>query len=163
MTCPESEALMGEGEISTALEEHLTGCAGCRTLWDDLEANRHVLRAMGLEVLPTAPESGKGTRSSPSTERRSAASTTFTACSCGSHRAPTSESALCATASAWRSRRASTRRQSSRDQCPVKNGRIISGARPTVYRADGSPICQKARRDFRSEVPPVLLFSAQDS
>jgi len=55
MTCIESELLMGEGEMNEALQDHLTGCSACRILWSELEANRHVLRAMGLETIPAAP------------------------------------------------------------------------------------------------------------
>ncbi|GEM_PF-3487946 len=52
MTCGECEVRMAAGEISAALEEHLGGCDECRGLWDELQANRHALRAMGLETVP---------------------------------------------------------------------------------------------------------------
>jgi hypothetical protein len=55
MTCPQSELLMGEGEMNEALQEHLAGCSECRDLWGELEANRHVMSAMGLEAMPAVP------------------------------------------------------------------------------------------------------------
>ncbi|HEY2843861.1 MAG TPA: hypothetical protein VGJ09_09430 [Bryobacteraceae bacterium] len=55
MTCAEFEVWMAEGEIHGALQAHLEECAGCKAVWRELEANRHALRAMGLEAVPAAP------------------------------------------------------------------------------------------------------------
>ena len=52
MTCREWETLMSAGETSPELEQHLADCSECRSLWRELQTNRHVLRAMGLETVP---------------------------------------------------------------------------------------------------------------
>ncbi len=46
---------MAAGQTTPDLEQHLAGCGDCRILWHELEANRHALRAMGLETVPAPP------------------------------------------------------------------------------------------------------------
>jgi len=55
MTCGECELLLAEGEVNSELEAHVSGCSSCRTLAAELQANAHVMRAMGLETLPAPP------------------------------------------------------------------------------------------------------------
>jgi len=52
MTCQAWEIQMAAGETSRDLEQHLAECDDCRILWHELEANRHVMHAMGLETVP---------------------------------------------------------------------------------------------------------------
>ena len=55
MTCEECELLLAQDEVNSELESHVAGCSSCRTLAAELQANAHVLRAMGLEAMPAVP------------------------------------------------------------------------------------------------------------
>ncbi len=52
MKCVDCELLLANGESNLAVEEHLRGCAACRTLAGELRANSAVLEALRGEELP---------------------------------------------------------------------------------------------------------------
>jgi hypothetical protein len=52
MKCEECELLLAQNEVDRAVEAHVAGCPNCQSLWTDLQANAHVLRALGEEVMP---------------------------------------------------------------------------------------------------------------
>ena len=52
MKCEECELLLAQDEMSSAVEAHLAGCARCRSLAAELQANAHALRSLGEEVMP---------------------------------------------------------------------------------------------------------------
>jgi hypothetical protein len=55
MTCEQCELLLAQEEIGPEVEAHVAGCAGCRSLAAELQANAHAMRALGAEVMPVAP------------------------------------------------------------------------------------------------------------
>jgi len=55
MTCGECELSLAQDEFHSELEAHVAGCPGCRALAAELQANAHVMRAMGMETLPAPP------------------------------------------------------------------------------------------------------------
>jgi hypothetical protein len=55
MTCPECQLLLAQNEIDPEVDAHLAGCAGCRSLAAELQANAHAMSAMGEEIFPAAP------------------------------------------------------------------------------------------------------------
>ena len=52
MTCHECELLSSQDEIPANVQEHLNGCAACRSLADEISANAAVLREFRDEALP---------------------------------------------------------------------------------------------------------------
>jgi hypothetical protein len=52
MTCQECELLLAQNEIDPEVDAHLAGCANCRSLAAELQANAHAMRAMSEEVIP---------------------------------------------------------------------------------------------------------------
>jgi hypothetical protein len=51
MTCEKCELSLAQNEIGPEIDAHLAGCANCRSLAAELQANAHALRALGEEVL----------------------------------------------------------------------------------------------------------------
>jgi hypothetical protein len=51
MTCQECELFLADGEV-TSVEDHLRGCAECRTLQKELRANALALSALRDDELP---------------------------------------------------------------------------------------------------------------
>jgi len=52
MNCQECELALGLEESTAALEEHLTGCAACRRLAEEVRANAAAFESMGNELMP---------------------------------------------------------------------------------------------------------------
>ncbi len=52
MKCEDCELLLAQGEAAAAVEEHLSACAGCRAIAEELRANAAVLEALRDEELP---------------------------------------------------------------------------------------------------------------
>lgn len=63
MKCEDCEFLLAQGDSGTAVEEHLSMCAGCRSIAEELRANASVLEGLRSEELPRIevklPRSGK--------------------------------------------------------------------------------------------------------
>jgi hypothetical protein len=52
MTCQECELWLAGGEMDISVEDHLRGCAGCRTLQEDLRTNALALRSFRDDEFP---------------------------------------------------------------------------------------------------------------
>jgi hypothetical protein len=61
MTCGECELLLGQDEISEAVQAHLAVCPDCRSLAAELQANTDAMRALGEEVVPPVTILTRGT------------------------------------------------------------------------------------------------------
>jgi len=52
MTCPDCEILLAQNDESSLVREHLSQCAECRELREDLRANALALESLRSEELP---------------------------------------------------------------------------------------------------------------
>jgi len=52
MTCHDCELLLSQDKLPANVQDHLNGCAACRSLADEISANAAVLREFRDEVLP---------------------------------------------------------------------------------------------------------------
>lgn len=52
MNCQDCELLLGQDEITAEVRAHLAGCAECRALSEELQANEEAFASMREEVMP---------------------------------------------------------------------------------------------------------------